>query len=278
MKHTTSRRAILAGIAASPALATPALAAIGLQSSPIDDPIFAIIDRYTAALAVHQDQFEGPGYEAAAVAMIAATSELRHAVAQTPQGLLAKLALVREDADLREHLEGLVENAPVEFLRSVERSVNGLIDADLLAARSQPTAREVDPIFAAIERHKVAFSASQVMGNIQCNTVDAKWSPEYDPVECEAVEEAASAADAADAAAANALTTIRPTTIAGLLALMHHVEQFNAGAFVLEINPDGWYSKPMHWPANLDEDEIDLFGYSVLANVRRALEAMAVQS
>ncbi len=41
MKRTTSRRAILAGIAASPALATPALAAIGSPSSPIDDPIFA---------------------------------------------------------------------------------------------------------------------------------------------------------------------------------------------------------------------------------------------
>ena len=43
MKRTTSRRAILAGIAASPALATLALAAIGSQSSPIDDPIFAAI-------------------------------------------------------------------------------------------------------------------------------------------------------------------------------------------------------------------------------------------
>ncbi len=108
---------------------------------------------------------------------------------------------------------------------------------------------------------------------IESNTVDAEWSPEYNPVECKAVKEAASEAHAA----ANALTTIRPTTIAGPLALMQHVEQFNAGAFALDIDPE-CRSVPMHWPADLDEDEIDLFGYSVLANVRSALDDMAVQS
>jgi hypothetical protein len=134
-----------------------------------------------------------------------------------------------------------------------------------------------DPIFATIERHKVTFHASQAASSIRASTVDAEWSPDYDPIECKAATKADAAATEAADDAANALTTIRPTTIAGLLALMYHVEQFNAGAFALDIDPD-WRSKPMHWPADVDDDEIDLFGYSIIANVRRALEAMAVQS
>jgi hypothetical protein len=39
-----------------------------------------------------------------------------------------------------------------------------------------------DPIFAVIERHKVAFRISQTASRIQSHTVDAEWSPEYDPV------------------------------------------------------------------------------------------------
>jgi hypothetical protein len=70
--------------------------------------------------------------------------------------------------------------------------------------------------------------------------------------------------------------------MAGLLALIRHVEAFNAGAFFLEPYPEStvsdWQSAPMFWPESNDEDEIDLFGYAVLANVRSALEAMAAAS
>ena len=94
--------------------------------------------------------------------------------------------------------------------------------------------------------------------------------------------EASSVADDADEDAANALITVRPTTMAGVLALIRHVEAFNAGAFFLEPYPEDtvrdWQSAPMFWPESKDEDEIDLWGYAVLANVRRALEAMAVVS
>jgi hypothetical protein len=139
-----------------------------------------------------------------------------------------------------------------------------------------------DPIFAAIERHKVAFRISQEAGRIRSGTVDAEWAPEYDPVKCKAVMEADSVASDADADAANALTTVRPTTMAGVLALIRHVEAFNAGAFFLEPYPEDtvsdWRSAPMFWPDSSDEDEIHLFGYEVLANVRRALEAMGVAS
>jgi hypothetical protein len=145
-------------------------------------------------------------------------------------------------------------------------------------------AAELDLIFAAIERHKVAFRLSQVKCRIRSETVDAEWAEEYDPVECKAVEEADRAANVAAADAANALTTIRPTTMAGLLALVRHIEAFNAGAFFLEPTPPetsvyDWRSRPADWPADRDDDKmVDMFGYSVLANVRRALESLAVQS
>jgi hypothetical protein len=52
-----SRRAILAGIAASPALAAPALA----LSVVGPDPIFALIDRHRTALAAHLAASEAQG-------------------------------------------------------------------------------------------------------------------------------------------------------------------------------------------------------------------------
>jgi len=132
-----------------------------------------------------------------------------------------------------------------------------------------------DPIFAAIERHKAAFRRSQECGRTRSGTVDAKWSPEYDHAACIAAEAADEAAVKGSDKAALALTTTQPTTVAGLLALLDYVQAFNAGAQFLE---DWGASAPMHWPAMDDDDEMDLFGYAILANVRRALEAMAVQS
>ena len=58
-----------------------------------------------------------------------------------------------------------------------------------------------------------------------------------------------------------------------------YVKAFNSGAFYLE--PEGGdtvadtASAPQFWPAVKGEDDIDMFGYAVLSNVRRALVAMA---
>jgi hypothetical protein len=144
-------------------------------------------------------------------------------------------------------------------------------------------AAESDPIYAAIERHKVAFRISHAKSRILSNTTSAEWAPDYDPVEWGAVKEAHTAACNASAAAANALTTVRPSTMAGVLALVCYVEAFNGGAFFLEpdsseATSDDWRSAPMHWPETKDDDEVDLFGFAILANVRCALEAIAVQS
>jgi hypothetical protein len=159
----------------------------------------------------------------------------------------------------------------------------GIAAAPALAA---PALAEIgsspDPIFAAIERHKVAFRTSQEAGRIRVYTVDCEEAPEYDAVKHKAAEEADCAATDASNDAAYALTTIRPTTMAGALALLRYVEAFNAGAFFLKPWPDStvsdWQSGAFFWPEDKDEHDIDLFGYRFLANVRSALEAMAVQS
>jgi hypothetical protein len=52
MTTTTSRRSVLAGIAAAPALAAPALALTGFSENPVIDPIFAAIERYKTAVRV----------------------------------------------------------------------------------------------------------------------------------------------------------------------------------------------------------------------------------
>jgi hypothetical protein len=151
--------------------------------------------------------------------------------------------------------------------------------ATTVAVPSAPAAAPPDPIFAAIERHKEAFRPSLEAARVKLNTVSAEWAENYDAAAHEAAEAAAVVTSEAEEDAANALTTIRPTTMAGILALIRYVAEFNAGAFFLEPWPEDtvadWQSAPHLWPASFDDDGIDMFGYSVLANVRTALEGLA---
>jgi hypothetical protein len=147
----------------------------------------------------------------------------------------------------------------------------------VVAVFAAPTLATIapDPIFAVIERHKVAYRISSVCGLTRCNAVDATWSPRYDEAALAAAVAEADDAEAEADGAAFALTTIRPTSMAGVFALIGYVEAFNSGGYALE---DWGASSPMHWPECDDANEMDQFGYLILANVRAALEAMAVRS
>jgi len=165
--------------------------------------------------------------------------------------------------------------------------------AAIPAATSLPAiataATEPDPIFAAIERHKVAFPISMAASSVRMGTVDAKWSSEYDPVKLEKAEAARSAADDEAGDAAFNLTLIEPTTFAGIVALIDYMEEFNQGQFRLEGEEDEWFSAAYMWPA---ADQFEFEGhderhdpdgelgmaYAILLNVRDALRALAVQS
>lgn len=151
----------------------------------------------------------------------------------------------------------------------------GAATLPLATALALPAGAAGDPIFAAIERHKIAYRICCERSLTRFDLVDATWSPRYD---AEALAAATAAADDADEEAASAaftLTTIRPATMAGVLALIRYVEAFNSGSYAVG---DWGASSPMHWPECDDADEMDQFGYLVLGNVRAALEALAVQS
>ena len=135
-----------------------------------------------------------------------------------------------------------------------------------ISAGTQP-----DPIFAAIERHKTTYITWTETGKIQsetkCSDEERYWEAQ---VRCRW-------ASRASMRAGFALTNIQPTTMAGVLALLQYVEEFNAGGFG-HPSDDGWRSWPAGWPAADGDPDVDLFGFLMLANVRRALEALAVQS
>jgi hypothetical protein len=82
--------------------------------------------------------------------------------------------------------------------------------------------RERDPIFPAIDAHKIAW----------VHDVDIR--EQYSHTNDDALEPQMRLRDEICSDAAFALTEIRPTTIAGVIALLEYVEQFNSGLFGLE--------------------------------------------
>jgi hypothetical protein len=155
-------------------------------------------------------------------------------------------------------------------------SVASLASASAIASPSIAgmSAPEVsDPIFRAIEDHKTKFMDAQKAARVRFETVDAKWSPDYDAAKLNAANAADTTAMAAAEEAAMALTEIRPTTSAGLIALLDHVAAFNAGKLALEADPTGWYSSADLWPHLTDgvAADSDVFGFALLENVRNSL-------
>ena len=133
-----------------------------------------------------------------------------------------------------------------------------------------------DPILAAIEAHKAAFirrlETSKPRGCMRRSDRDYAASAAADDEACEAADEAAFE-----------LGDTQPTTLAGVLALIDYVRDFNKGKFRLD---DVWASAPYNWPSAdaFDFEDISDDGgecgmaYAVLLNVRHALAALAVQS
>jgi len=130
-----------------------------------------------------------------------------------------------------------------------------------------------DPIFAAIEKNRQAYIARMRACRIEAEAVpnEPRWNE---------IQAAATEADAASDKAALALTTTQPTTMAGVLALLEHVEAFNEGEISLADSRDlsgVWHSGPMFWPVIEDQNykDVNIFGYLILANVHRALQTLA---
>jgi hypothetical protein len=180
MTSKTTRRAILAGAAALPVLAVPALAATSIK----DDPAFAAIDHARKceeeflALARREDAAEGAGIKldkapddhrtpemvAAVKEAIAARIALASTVPTTPTGLAALTTFVREkNAELGEFYFAADDtDEQFLFVASLDAAVRGM--AGLKPWGGIADAQAVDPIFAAIDAHKRAHAAMIAAG------------------------------------------------------------------------------------------------------------------
>jgi hypothetical protein len=143
MSQTHSRRAVLAGIAAAPALAAPALALSG--TGP--DPIFALIEQYRVAYA-HRDQAIASGDDGEIEVASDASKALEIALARTrPTTLAGILAIMRYERELRDQPDELrydlfdfePNEEPVRgtirgWLATIEQSIAAIAGVDKYAA------------------------------------------------------------------------------------------------------------------------------------------------
>lgn len=149
--------------------------------------------------------------------------------------------------------------------------------ATLQAALASPAVVGADPILAAIEAH-----ATATMDVLRKVAVSARLS-HLDPRHAAAELATDAAWDAADSATYGLVRTA-PTTLRGVLALLDHVERYDAGAFNLGPDENDYTSYDL-WPVHMagpgepthDDDGEPLgmpFQYWLLRNVRAALAAI----
>lgn len=123
-----------------------------------------------------------------------------------------------------------------------------------------------DPIFSAIERHRAAELRKLAAG--AAYAVMSPTDPNY-----AAVQAADDAARDEQELAGAALLETKPTTRAGVSALIAYVLAFNAGAVSLPGHPE-WCSSACDWPETTDEDGIDVTGFVFLKHVADAIDAI----
>jgi hypothetical protein len=148
-----------------------------------------------------------------------------------------------------------------------------LAAAPVAAAVPIVTSTVPDPIFAAIDAHKAAFLRGLPIAMEHATT--PIHTAKYDEL-----GEAQAEADDIALDAAMDLADIAPTTIAGVLALIDYVRDFNQGKFGIG---GGWHSGLSSWP-NASQFEFEVvddydeecgMAYAVLLNVRAALANLA---
>jgi hypothetical protein len=134
-------------------------------------------------------------------------------------------------------------------------------------------AMQSDPILAAIEAHRAAFMHQMETGWTQGGL------PDYSPEWVIATRED-DAAREVERAAQLALIQIRPTTLAGILALLSYVDDFSIGALVSPAGTGCRSDADYLWPPNLDDARINhdddaaeplSFHFWLMRNIREAL-------
>jgi hypothetical protein len=152
------------------------------------------------------------------------------------------------------------------------------------AASAFTAASEPDPVFATVAAHREAF-----VEHMRAARLDGKLMRSYPGAEA-----TAAALDAADEALEGAtleLSEVVPTTMAGVVALLRYLEEFQEQAIELPEAPRQWHSgdhdallaETYEHPNLVDKfngEPLELpFVYWVMQNVRTALQSfVTVQS
>ena len=152
------------------------------------------------------------------------------------------------------------------------------------AASTFATASEPDPVFVTVAGHREAF-----VEHMRAARLDGKLM-RGDP-RAEASGAALDAADEVYQEATLELSEVVPTTMAGVVALLRYLEEFQEQAIELPEDPRGWHSgdhdalltETYEHPNLVDKfngEPLELpFVYWVMLNVRTALQSLtAVQS
>ncbi len=141
-------------------------------------------------------------------------------------------------------------------------------------------ATEPDPILAAIEAHREAQMRWMISGRIWANLFPS--TPEFDAAEKAHDADVKLRTDAEDE-----LVDTRPTTIAGVLALLAYVDDFHCQAFAHPEDPTQWCSDESCFrDTRVDHKILDRlsgkpielpFTVWIMRNARLALSTLAVR-
>jgi len=147
--------------------------------------------------------------------------------------------------------------------------MNLMVSAVTVSSAAIPTAvsTEPDPIFAAIQAHKVAF-------RIWMQAADVCGLMAWDNPRLLEAEQASAEASAGLREASMALTSVQPMTHAGVLALLAYVDAFNSGEFKYPAGDSRhhlWPCREGEEASGIDDPVVLPFPYLVMNNIRDAL-------
>lgn len=183
-------------------------------------------------------------------------------------------------------------NTPITARSLSRRQIAGFAAVGALTAAAGMTGKAAasasDPILAAIEAHRTAWMKWS-------ETVFAEDDVQVEfgmaSAECRAAEKANADGYNAELKAAIALAQVRPTTLAGVVALLAYVDEYNRGHMNIPgQDPFNYASTVILWPEELTAEEVtgqDIptmnarplkmpFPFWIMRNVQAALQNIAV--
>jgi hypothetical protein len=275
-----SRRNLFMGSVAVLASTTAAVAApsIAAAATGPGDPIFAVLDAYRQAHEAYIAAFSDEELEEMGEPHSRAFQAVLRTRPTTPAGLAALTNWARDQVyPTAETAETWLAEDLCTLNATIDDATRGMAGLEPWSPRLHLALD--DPIYAAVEAHIAA--EREHLRKVHVSAALHDTDPGYD--EAFAVT---AAADEVRYASMDALLEVEPTTIAGLLALVDHVEAFNCG----EVHRSLGYQFDGHtsemWPDFDDDDVVDDWGrrlnlpyaFWMLRHVRKSLAKLTANA